>query len=50
MAAMGGHGPYVWSAYLITLIVLGAELVQPLMALAQSGPQSEARRPAPGGV
>lgn len=30
--AMGGHGPYVWSAYLITLVVLALNIVQPALA------------------
>lgn len=30
--AMGGHGPYVWSAYLITLVVLVLNIVLPLRA------------------
>lgn len=30
--AMGGHGPYVWSAYLITLIVLVLNIAQPMLA------------------
>ncbi|PCC97433.1 heme exporter protein CcmD [Halopseudomonas pelagia] len=30
--AMGGHGPYVWSAYLITLVVLVLNVVLPLRA------------------
>lgn len=25
---MGGHGPFVWSAYAITLVVLGSNVVQ----------------------
>lgn len=25
---MGGHGPFVWSAYAITLVVLGYNVVQ----------------------
>lgn len=30
--AMDGHGPYVWSAYLITLVVLALNVVQPALA------------------
>jgi len=29
--AMGKHGPYVWSAYGITLVVVLANIVAPLM-------------------
>jgi heme exporter protein D len=28
---MGGHGLYVWSAYVITLIVLGYNIIRPIM-------------------
>lgn len=28
--AMGGHGPYVWSAYVITLLVILGLLVTPI--------------------
>mgnify|MGYP003985677525 FL=1 len=28
---MGGHGLYVWSAYAITLIVLGYNIVRPIL-------------------
>lgn len=28
--AMGGHGPYVWSAYLIGVVTLAGMLVAPL--------------------
>jgi len=28
---MGGHGPYVWSAYAIALIVIVANVVWPLL-------------------
>jgi len=41
--AMGGHGPYIWSAYLITLIVLALNIVQPVLAR-RSLVASEARR------
>ena len=27
---MGGHGPYVWSAYGVALVVLVWQIVQPL--------------------
>jgi len=30
LIAMGGHGPYVWSAYSITLVVLVGLVVAPL--------------------
>ncbi|KAA0694599.1 heme exporter protein CcmD [Halopseudomonas laoshanensis] len=30
--AMDGHGPYVWSAYLITAVVLALNVVQPMLA------------------
>lgn len=30
--AMDGHGPYIWSAYLITLVVLALNIVQPALA------------------
>ncbi len=29
--AMGKHGPYVWSAYGITLVVVLANIVAPIM-------------------
>lgn len=29
--AMSGHGPYVWSAYAITAVVLAANVVWPMM-------------------
>jgi heme exporter protein D len=29
--AMNGHGPYVWSAYIITFVVLVFLLISPLM-------------------
>lgn len=28
--AMGGHGPYVWSAYGVALVVLVWQIVRPL--------------------
>lgn len=30
--AMGGHGPFVWSAYAITLVVLVLNVLQPWLA------------------
>jgi heme exporter protein D len=30
--AMGGHGPFVWSAYAITLAVLILNVLQPWLA------------------
>lgn len=30
--AMGNHGPYVWSAYAITAVVLALNVVQPWLA------------------
>lgn len=29
---MGGHGVYVWTCYLIALLVVGYNLVSPLLA------------------
>lgn len=29
---MGGHGAYVWSAYAITLVVIGVSLLRPWLA------------------
>ena len=40
--AMGGHGPYVWGAYAITLVVVMIILVRPIMATRQM--QGEIRR------
>ena len=40
--AMGGHGPYVWGAYAITLVVVMIILVRPIMATRQL--QGEIRR------
>ena len=28
---MGGHGLYVWSAYAITVVVLGYNIVKPML-------------------
>lgn len=41
--AMGHHGPYVWSAYGISLLVLALNLLLPLLAR-RSYLQDEARR------
>ena len=41
--AMGTHGPYVWTAYGITLLVLTLNLLLPLRAR-KAYLQSEARR------
>jgi heme exporter protein D len=30
--AMGNHGPYVWSAYAITAVVLTLNVIQPWLA------------------
>ena len=40
--AMGGHGPYVWGAYAITLVVVMVILLRPIVATRQL--QSEIRR------
>lgn len=41
--AMGGHGPYVWASYAITLVVLLLNVVQPWLARRQLI-REEARR------
>ncbi|AGI23705.1 heme exporter protein CcmD [Pseudomonas sp. MT3] len=41
--AMGHHGPYVWSAYAISLVVLAINVVSPLLARRRYL-QEEARR------
>ncbi|MBF7730841.1 heme exporter protein CcmD [Pseudomonas sp. N040] len=41
--AMGSHGPYVWTAYAISLLVLALNLVLPLR-VRRSYLQGEARR------
>lgn len=41
--AMGTHGPYVWAAYGISLLVLAINLALPLRA-SRSYLQGEARR------
>lgn len=41
--AMGHHGPYVWSAYAISLVVLVINVVVPLLARKRYL-QEEARR------
>lgn len=41
--AMGTHGPYVWTAYGISLLVLTINLLLPVLAR-RSFLQSEARR------
>ncbi|HSC82646.1 MAG TPA: heme exporter protein CcmD [Pseudomonas sp.] len=41
--AMGNHGPYVWSAYGISLAVLAFNVVQPILAHRRYL-QDEARR------
>ena len=28
---MGGHGPYVWAAYAVSLVLLGWLLINPLL-------------------
>lgn len=40
--AMGGHGPYVWGAYAITLVVVMIILLRPIVATRQL--QGEIRR------
>jgi len=40
--AMGGHGPYVWAAYAITLFVVMIILLRPIVVTRQL--QSEIRR------
>ena len=40
--AMGGHGPYVWGAYAITLVVVMVILLKPIVATRQL--QGEIRR------
>jgi len=42
--AMGKHGPYVWSAYGITLVVVAANIVAPLVR--RRGLEEEIRRKA----
>jgi len=32
LIAMGGHGPYVWAAYLVTLAAITALCIAPLLA------------------
>ena len=41
--AMGNHGPYVWSAYAISLAVLALNVVLPILARRRYL-QDEARR------
>ncbi|MFJ3049371.1 MULTISPECIES: heme exporter protein CcmD [Pseudomonas] len=41
--AMGHHGPYVWSAYAICLVVLAINVVSPIVARRRYL-QEEARR------
>lgn len=41
--AMGGHGPYVWSAYAITFVVLALNVLEPWVAR-QRLVSEEARR------
>lgn len=43
---MGGHGPYVWSAYAITLVVVIIILLRPIAATRRL--QSEIRRASSG--
>ena len=43
LLAMGSHGPYVWSAYGLSLLVLIINLLQPLRAR-RTYLQGEARR------
>lgn len=41
--AMGHHGPYVWSAYAISLVVLALNVASPMLARRRYL-QEEARR------
>ncbi|MBU1329083.1 MAG: heme exporter protein CcmD [Gammaproteobacteria bacterium] len=41
--AMGNHGPYVWSAYAISLAVIGLNVALPILARRRYL-QDEARR------
>jgi heme exporter protein D len=41
--AMGGHAPFVWSAYGVSLLVLGLNVLLPLLARRRYL-QEEARR------
>ncbi|MBU0809868.1 heme exporter protein CcmD [Pseudomonas sp. GWSMS-1] len=41
--AMGTHGPYVWSCYAISLVVLGLNVALPILARRRYL-QDEARR------
>ncbi|PKM31550.1 MAG: heme exporter protein CcmD [Gammaproteobacteria bacterium HGW-Gammaproteobacteria-11] len=41
--AMDGHGPYVWSAYAITLVILWLNVAEPRRYM-KSLVQAEARR------
>jgi len=43
---MGGHGPYVWSAYAIALVVVMVILLRPISATRRL--QSEIRRASSG--
>lgn len=47
--AMGGHGPYVWAAYAITIVVLVLNVAEPLIAKRQLI-KSLARRQRRGGL
>ncbi len=54
LLAMDGHGGFVWSAYLITLLVIAALLLLPLRrqrtVLRQIGGELRRRQGAPDGV
>jgi heme exporter protein D len=53
LIAMGGHGPYVWAAYLVTLAAIITLCVEPLLAqrrqlreIARRARRDAARQPA----
>ncbi|WP_207062456.1 heme exporter protein CcmD [Motiliproteus sp. SC1-56] len=33
--AMGGHGPYVWACYALASVIIGFNVISPLMAKKQ---------------
>ena len=41
--AMGGHGPYVWGAYAITLVVVMVILLRPIVLLGSCKARSDER-------
>lgn len=46
LVAMAGHGPYVWSAYLVTLLVMAWLVVSPLRRKRRLQGNLGRRRPA----